>query len=117
MFPGFLGLIVLYQIFRMMGLLGTVWSLIIVYSGGAGMGYYICKGFFDTISKQIDEAAMIDGATKFQIFYKVNVIFQLSASPCLAVVGYLLRKLEHVVGGAYLIGVVLCAGAGDVGGL
>jgi arabinogalactan oligomer/maltooligosaccharide transport system permease protein len=73
MFPGFLGLIVLYQIFRMMGLLGTVWSLIIVYSGGAGMGYYICKGFFDTISKQIDEAAMIDGATKFQIFYKVTL--------------------------------------------
>ena len=73
MFPGFLGLIVLYQIFNMMNLLGTVWSLIIVYSGGAGMGYYICKGFFDTISKQIDEAAMIDGATKFQIFYKVTM--------------------------------------------
>ncbi|MBQ9457633.1 MAG: sugar ABC transporter permease [Bacilli bacterium] len=73
MFPGFLGLIVLYQLFKIMGLLNTIWSLIIVYSGGAGMGYYISKGFFDTISKQIDEAAMIDGATKFQIFYKITM--------------------------------------------
>lgn len=73
MFPGFLGLIVLYQLFDLMGLIGTIWSLVIVYSGGAGMGYYISKGFFDTISKQIDEAAMIDGATKFQIFYKITL--------------------------------------------
>ena len=73
MFPGFLGLIVLYQLFKMMGLIGSIWSLVIVYSAGAGMGYYICKGFFDTISKQIDEAAMIDGATKFQIFYKITL--------------------------------------------
>ena len=35
------------------------------------MGFYIAKGFFDTISKSLDEAAMIDGATKFQVFYKI----------------------------------------------
>lgn len=73
MFPGFLSLIVLYEIFKMMRLTGTIWSLIIIYSGGAGMGYYISKGFFDTISKQIDEAAMIDGASRFQIFYKITL--------------------------------------------
>jgi arabinogalactan oligomer / maltooligosaccharide transport system permease protein len=79
MFPGFLGLIVLYQIFNQMGLFdsnnptGVMWALVICYSGGAGMGYYISKGFFDTISKQIDEAAMVDGATRFQIFYKITL--------------------------------------------
>jgi arabinogalactan oligomer/maltooligosaccharide transport system permease protein len=80
MFPGFLGLIVLYQIFKQMGMfnvssnpLGVMWVLVICYSGGAGMGYYISKGFFDTISKQIDEAAMVDGATRFQIFYKITL--------------------------------------------
>ncbi|MCR5348323.1 MAG: ABC transporter permease subunit [Bacilli bacterium] len=73
MFPGFVGMVVLYNIFRMIGLTGTIWSLIIIYSGGAGMGYYISKGFFDTISKQIDEAAMVDGATRFQIFYKITL--------------------------------------------
>ncbi|MDY5441764.1 MAG: sugar ABC transporter permease [Candidatus Enteromonas sp.] len=73
MFPGFLSLIVLYEIFKMWKMTGTIWSLIIIYSGGAGMGYYISKGFFDTISKQIDEAAMIDGASRFQIFYKITL--------------------------------------------
>jgi arabinogalactan oligomer / maltooligosaccharide transport system permease protein len=81
MFPGFLGLIVLYAMFKMIGLvgmkdqssIGPMWALIIIYSGGAGMGYYISKGFFDTISKQIDEAAMVDGATRFQIFYKITL--------------------------------------------
>ena len=75
MFPGFLGLIVLYWFFDILGLNGdhAIWALIITYSGGAGMGYYIMKGFFDTISKQIDEAAMIDGATRFQIFYKITL--------------------------------------------
>ena len=73
MFPGFLGIIVLYQIFNMWKMLNSIWTLVIIYSGGAGMGYYISKGFFDTISKQIDEAAMIDGATRFQIFYKITL--------------------------------------------
>ena len=35
------------------------------------MGYYVSKGFFDTISKSLDEAARIDGATRWQVFYKV----------------------------------------------
>jgi arabinogalactan oligomer/maltooligosaccharide transport system permease protein len=80
MFPGFLGLIILYNMFRLMAsnygmtlFYKSIWALVLIYSGGAGMGYYISKGFFDTISKQIDEAAMIDGATRFQIFYKITL--------------------------------------------
>jgi arabinogalactan oligomer/maltooligosaccharide transport system permease protein len=73
MFPSFLSMIVLYWIFKQMGLGQSIWALVIIYSGGAGMGYYISKGFFDTISKQIDEAAMVDGASRFQIFYKITL--------------------------------------------
>jgi arabinogalactan oligomer/maltooligosaccharide transport system permease protein len=81
MFPGFLGLIVLYALFKMIGWVGSddplstspMWALILIYAGGAGMGYYISKGFFDTISKQIDEAAMVDGASRWQIFYKITL--------------------------------------------
>ena len=77
MFPGFLGLIILYAFFyKILGVNvkePNLWLLVVIYSGGAGMGYYISKGFFDTISKQIDEAAMIDGATRFQIFYKITI--------------------------------------------
>ena len=73
MFPGFVSLIILYNTFKILGIGNSIWTLVICYSGGAGMGYYIAKGFFDTISKQIDEAAMIDGATKLQIFYKITL--------------------------------------------
>jgi arabinogalactan oligomer/maltooligosaccharide transport system permease protein len=73
MFPGFLGVIVLYWIFKQIGLFRNMWALVLIYSGGAGLGYYISKGFFDTISKQIDEAAMVDGASRFQIFYKITL--------------------------------------------
>lgn len=73
MFPGFISLIVFYQLTKLVGLQENIIALIIIYSGGAGMGYYVSKGFFDTISKSIDEAAMVDGANQLQIFYKIIV--------------------------------------------
>ncbi len=48
-------------------------ALIMVYSAGSGLGFYIAKGFFDTIPKALDEAAFLDGATKFQVFTKVTI--------------------------------------------
>ncbi len=72
MFPGFLSMIILYWVMKeIFNLQGNYLSLVIIYSAGAGGGYYISKGFFDTISKSIDEAAMIDGANKSQIFWQI----------------------------------------------
>ena len=73
MFPGFLTLILIYKVFSDVGLTGSMapLGLVIVYCASSGMGYYVSKGFFDTISKSLDEAARIDGATRFQVFYKV----------------------------------------------
>lgn len=73
MFPGFLTMIVLYQILKSMGLTSenSVGGLILVSVASSGMGYYVSKGFFDTVPKSLDEAARIDGATRLQIFYKV----------------------------------------------
>ena len=73
MFPGFMTMIAIYHILKLIGLTGSIWGLILVYSGGAAMGYYISKGFFDTIPKSIDEAAMIDGASKAQIFWHITL--------------------------------------------
>lgn len=73
MFPGFMSMIAIYHIIKAMGLAQSLWALVLVYSGGAAMGYYISKGFFDTIPKAIDESAMIDGATKNQIFWKITL--------------------------------------------
>lgn len=73
MFPGFLTMILLYTLLGSMGLTGAnaPYGLVIIYVASSGMGYYVCKGFFDTVSHSLDEAAMVDGATKFQIFYKI----------------------------------------------
>ena len=80
MFPGFLTMILIYKVFSDLGLtmeMAPV-GLVIVYCASSGMGYYISKGFFDTIPKTLDEAARVDGATRMQVFYKV--IMPLSGS-------------------------------------
>ena len=73
MFPGFLTMILIYKVFTDLGLTMAMApvGLIIVYCASSGMGYYVSKGFFDTIPKSLDEAARVDGATRWQVFYKV----------------------------------------------
>ena len=73
MFPGFLSMIVLYFILKDLGLTqeGTVGGLILVYCASSGMGYYVSKGFFDTVPKSLDEAARVDGATRLQVLTRV----------------------------------------------
>ncbi len=71
MFPGFMTTIALYYILKMMGLTQTLLGLTLCYSGGAGLGYLVAKGFFDTIPRALDEAATIDGANRNQIFWKI----------------------------------------------
>ena len=71
MFPGFMTMIAIYFLLDIMGLTRTLVALVICYSAGAGLGYQISKGFFDTIPRALDEAATIDGATRNQIFWKI----------------------------------------------
>lgn len=73
MFPGFMSMIAVYYILKGLNITQSLLSLVLVYSGGAGLGFYIAKGFFDTIPKSIDEAAWIDGATKWKVFTKITV--------------------------------------------
>ena len=73
MFPGMLTMIILYRVLSDLGLTqaNAVPGLILVYIASSGMGYYVSKGFFDTIPKSLDEAARVDGATRFQVLYKI----------------------------------------------
>ncbi len=73
MFPGFLTMILIYKVFADLHLIEAQapLGLIIVYCASSGMGYHVSKGFFDTISRSLDEAARVDGATRFQVLYKV----------------------------------------------
>ena len=76
LFPGFMSMIAVYYILKAFNLTeGNMIriSLILVYSACSGLQFYIAKGFFDTIPKSIDEAALIDGATRWQIFTKITI--------------------------------------------
>jgi len=72
MFPGFMSMIALYYILKGLNML-NLGGLLLVYVGGAGLGFYVAKGFFDTIPRSIDEAAEIDGATRWQIFTHIGL--------------------------------------------
>ena len=93
MFPQALGLVALITVAQRLGAIwpgvdqNTYTGLLLIYLGGAmGFNAYLIKGYFDTISTELDEAAIIDGATSAQIFFKI--ILPLSA-PILAVVALL----------------------------
>ncbi len=75
MFPGFLTMICLYFLLKQFGLTqaGAVPGLILVSVASSGMGYYVCKGYFDTIPKALDEAARIDGASRARIFFTMTI--------------------------------------------
>ncbi|MBO5337985.1 MAG: ABC transporter permease subunit [Lachnospiraceae bacterium] len=73
LFPGVLSMIAVYFILKMLNLTNSHVGLIIVYSAGAGLGYLIAKGFFDTIPNSLREAAYLDGASEATIFFKVVI--------------------------------------------
>lgn len=69
MFPGFLSMICLYFLLKQFGLTqaGAVPGLILVTVASSGMGYYVAKGYLDTIPKALNESARIDGASNARI--------------------------------------------------
>ena len=76
LFPGFMSMVAVYFILKAVGLTegnNVRLALILCYSGGAALGFQITKGFFDTIPKDLDEAAMLDGCTRWQIFTKITL--------------------------------------------
>lgn len=73
MFPGFMSMSAVYFLLKILlpNHYQSHLSLIIVYSAGAALSYYVAKGFFDTVPKSLDEAARLDGANRFQVFCKI----------------------------------------------
>lgn len=71
MFPGFLSMTAVYFVLKEINLTQNILGLMLVYTASSAMQYYICKGFFDTIPKSLDEAARIDGASRHTVFLKI----------------------------------------------
>jgi len=73
MFPAFMSMIAVYYILKGIGIAQSLLALVIVYSASAALTYYVAKGFFDTIPRALDEAAYLDGASKWTVFTKITI--------------------------------------------
>jgi len=76
LFPGFMSMVAIYFLLKAMGLTegsNIPIALIICFSAGAGTGFYVMKGYMDTIPVALDEAAMLDGCNRWQIFTKITL--------------------------------------------
>lgn len=76
LFPGVLAMIAVYFVLKYMNLTNSYIGLIMVYAGSSGLGYLICKGFFDTVPVALREAAKLDGASEARTF--VQIVLPLS---------------------------------------
>ena len=71
-FPSFVGMIAIYVILYRIGGLDTLWGLVLVYvAGNVPYNTWLVKNYMDTVSKNLDEAARIDGASHFRIFFMI----------------------------------------------
>ena len=67
------GMIPTLVLYRNMNLTNSYAGLIMVYAGSSGLGYLICKGFFDTVPVALREAAKLDGASEARIFFQIVI--------------------------------------------
>lgn len=72
-FPNFMNMTALFVIMTQFNLVNNRWGLILLYSSGATMGFLVQKGFFDTISNSIYDAATIDGASDLRVFLSITL--------------------------------------------
>ena len=93
MFPQFLAIVAIFLIFSTITDLwpaigfNSPWGLVLLYLGGAlGVNTWLMKGFFDTVPRELDESAIVDGATHAQVFFRILVPL---VAPILAVTGLL----------------------------
>ena len=76
LFPGFMGMTATYFLLKALGLTegpNVLLGLIICNCSGAGLGFHVMKGYMDTIPKALDEAAYLDGATKWQTYTRITL--------------------------------------------
>lgn len=84
MFPALMGMVAIYILLNTIGLTDTLYGLMIVYLGGQiPFNAWLVKGYFDTIPREIDESARIDGAGHLRVFWEIMLPL---AKPILAVV-------------------------------
>lgn len=83
MFPTVMALPAILGVCYKLNLIDQFWSLIILLAGGSAYSIWLLKGFIDSLPKELDEAAMVDGSSHWVVF--TRIILPLS-KPMLAVI-------------------------------
>ena len=97
MFPAVVFLMPLFILMRWLHLVNTLWSLVLTYlTFGLPLSIWLMKSFYDNIPPQLEQAARIDGATRFQAF--VQVVMPLSSPGIIAtaIYSFILAWNEYV---------------------
>jgi arabinogalactan oligomer/maltooligosaccharide transport system permease protein len=101
MFPGIMSVVAIYFIIKALGLTssstGTTVALMIVYAGGSGATFYVMKGFMDTIPFSLDEAAILDGCTGWQVFSRIILPVTKPMIVYQAIIGFMVPWLDFVL--------------------
>jgi arabinogalactan oligomer/maltooligosaccharide transport system permease protein len=71
MFPNFMAISAIYSFMQQYNLLDNLFAYILVNAGGSAYNIWLMKGYLDTLPKELDEAAVMDGAGSFQIYWRI----------------------------------------------
>jgi arabinogalactan oligomer/maltooligosaccharide transport system permease protein len=98
MFPGIIILVPYFMVMKSLGLLNTSLGLILAYSVTAlPLCVWMLKGFFDTVPRELEEAALLDGCNQFQVFYKVVLPLSIPAVAVTALFSFLAAWNEYLL--------------------
>ena len=98
MFPGIIILVPYFMVMKSLGLLNTSLGLILAYSVTAlPLCVWMLKGFFDTVPRELEEAALLDGCNQFQVFWKVILPLSLPAVAVTALFSFLAAWNEYLL--------------------
>ncbi|RRR77365.1 MAG: ABC transporter permease subunit [Candidatus Viridilinea halotolerans] len=97
-FPGLLSLFAFYLILLNLNLLNNLWGLVLIYASGATVfNIFNLKGYFDTLPADLEEAALIDGATPFQAFFLIMLPLARPAIAVTALFGFLAGFNDYIM--------------------
>lgn len=102
MFPGFMSMVAVFFILSDLKLINSIWSLLVYYVAGAGLGFFVCKGYFDTIPKDIDEALKMDGIPAAVSFIKVYLPLAMPIIIYTALLAFMAPWADYILAGLVL---------------
>lgn len=103
MFPGVVMAIPLYVLLDATGLVGSLTGLVLVYATtSVPFSVFMLKGYFDTLPRELEEAALVDGASRLQIFFRIILPLSRPALAVTALFSFMTAWNEFILASTFL---------------